>query len=65
MRVCEYAAKGNFAKAAGILRMSTPFLYTLSALCGGDCEGGCTLARLGDGVRLKTLERACAMYGGE
>ena len=62
--VCEYAAKGNFAKAAGILRMSTPFLYTLSALCGGDCEGGCTLARLGDGVRLKTLERACAMYGG-
>lgn len=62
--VCEYAAKGNFAKAAGILRMSTPFLYTLSALCGGDCVGGCTLARLGDGVRLKTLERACAMYGG-
>lgn len=62
--VCDHAAKGDFSKAAGIIRMSTPFLYTLSGNCGGECENRCTLSRLGDGVRLRALERACAMYGG-
>ena len=62
--VCDHAAKGDFSKAAEIIRMSTPFLYTLSGNCSGECENRCTLSRLGDGVRLRALERACAMYGG-
>ena len=33
--VCDHAAKGDFSKAAGIIRMSTPFLYTLSGNCSG------------------------------
>ena len=53
--VCDHAANGDFSKAAGIIRMSTPFLYTLSGNCGGECENRCTLSRLGDGVRLRAL----------
>ena len=62
--VCEHAAKGNFAKAAAVIRQSTPFLYALSAGCSRECEKNCVLAGLCGGVRLGDLERACAMYGG-
>ena len=61
--VCAHAAKGDFAKAAGVIRAVTPFLYLLSEACSGMCVEACALSRLGDGVRIKALERACAMYG--
>lgn len=61
--VCAHAAKGDFAKAAGVIRAVTPFLYLLSEACSGMCAEACVLSRLGDGVRIKALERACAMYG--
>lgn len=62
--VCAYAAKGNFSKAAGVIRTATPFLNLLSKNCSGTCTKKCTLSKLGDGIELKALERACALYGG-
>lgn len=62
--VCAHAAKGNFAKAAAVIRTVTPFLFLLSKNCGGTCIKGCKLAELQDGIVLPALERACALYGG-
>lgn len=62
--VCAYAAKGNFSKAAGVIRAATPFLHLLSKNCSGTCAEKCTLSKLGDGIALQALERACARYGG-
>ncbi|MCI8505951.1 MAG: aldehyde dehydrogenase [Lachnospiraceae bacterium] len=63
-QVCAYGAKGDFRKAAAVIRTVTPFLFLLSKHCGGACQEGCKLAELGDGIRLPALERACALYGG-
>lgn len=62
--VCGYAAKGDFKRAAAVLRSVTPFLHLLAAGCRENCESACVLSRLGDGVRMKDLEKACALYGG-
>lgn len=62
--VCVYAAKGDFVRAAGVMRAVTPFLYLLARRCGGKCGEACTLSKLGDGLALRTLELACARYGG-
>lgn len=62
--VCAHAAKGNFSKAAGVIRSATPFLHLLSKNCGGTCTAECTLSKMGDGIALQALERACALYGG-
>lgn len=62
--VCDYLAKGNFAKAAGTIRMVTPFLHLLAGNCSGECKQKCTLGKLGDPVQLPTLVKACALYGG-
>lgn len=62
--VCAHVAKGNFAKAAAVIRTVTPFLYLLARNCEGSCHKGCELAKIGDGIVLQALERACAFYGG-
>lgn len=62
--VCAHAAKGDFKKAAGVIRTVTPFLHLLSKNCGRACVSACKLSELGDGVCLPALERACALYGG-
>lgn len=62
--VCAYVEKGNFSKAAGVIRTATPFLHLLSKNCSGTCTKKCTLSKIGDGIALQALERACAMYGG-
>ncbi len=62
--VCEQAAAGRFSKAAGIIRTKTPFLNLLSKNCDGACTKNCVMSRLGDGIALQALERACALYGG-
>ncbi len=62
--VCAHAAKGDFKKAAGVIRTVTPFLHLLSKNCSRTCVLACKLSELGDGVCLPALERACALYGG-
>lgn len=62
--VCAHAAKGDFKKAAGVIRTVTPFLHLLSKNCSGMCRSACKLSELGDGICLPALERACALYGG-
>ncbi|HCT91617.1 MAG TPA: aldehyde dehydrogenase [Lachnospiraceae bacterium] len=62
--VCDCAAKGNYVKAAAVIRTVTPFLHLLAKNCGGTCVKGCKLAECGDGIALKAMERACALYGG-
>ncbi len=62
--VCSYSAKGDFKKAAGVIRTVTPFLHLLSKQCSGPCMSACKLSESGDGIVLQALERACAQYGG-
>lgn len=62
--VCAHVAKGDFKKAAGVIRMATPFLYLLSKKCSRACSTACKLSELGDGIAIGALERACALYGG-
>ena len=62
--VCDYLAKGNFSKAAGTIRMVTPFLHLLAGNCSGGCRQKCTLGKLGDPLQLPALVKACALYGG-
>lgn len=62
--VCAHAAKGDFKKAAGVIRTVTPFLHLLSQKCSGACVQACKLSELGDGIEIPALERACALYGG-
>lgn len=62
--VCAYGAKGDFKKAAGVIRAVTPFLYLLSKNCSRPCVSACRLSKLGDGIQLPVLEQACALYGG-
>lgn len=62
--VCAHVAKGDFKKAAGVIRTVTPFLHLLSKKCSGMCRSACKLSELGDGICLPALERACALYGG-
>lgn len=62
--VCSHVAKGDFKKAAGVIRTVTPFLHLLSKNCSRPCVQACRLSELGDGVCLPALEQACALYGG-
>ena len=62
--VCDHAAKGDFKKAAGVIRTATPFLHLLARNCSGTCVEACRLSEPGDGIALPALERACALYGG-
>ena len=55
---------GDFKKAAAVIRQTTPFLYLLARTCSAPCQKACTLSRLGEGVRVRDLELACALYGG-
>ncbi len=62
--VCAHVAKGDFKKAAGVIRTVTPFLHLLSKNCSRTCVAACKLSELGDGICLPALVRACALYGG-
>lgn len=62
--VCGHEARGDFKKAAAVIRQTTPFLYLLAKTCSAPCQKACTLSRLGEGVRVRDLELACALYGG-
>ncbi len=62
--VCAHAAKGDFKKAAGVIRTVTPFLHLLSKNCSRTCTLACRLSELGDGICLPALVQACARYGG-
>lgn len=62
--VCAHASRGDFVKAAAVIRTATPFLHLLAKTCGGACVKECKLAESGDGIALQALERACALYGG-
>ena len=62
--VCGHEARGDFKKAAAVIRQTTPFLYLLARTCSAPCQKACTLSRLGEGVRVRDLELACALYGG-
>lgn len=62
--VCAHAAKGDFKKAAAVIRTVTPFLHLLSKNCSRTCVSACRLSELGDGIELPALVRACALYGG-
>lgn len=62
--VCAHEARGDFKKAAAVIRQTTPFLYLLARTCSAPCQKACTLSRLGEGVRVRDLELACALYGG-
>ena len=62
--VCGHEARGDFKKAAAVIRQTTPFLYLLARTCSAPCQKACTLSRLGEGVRVRYLELACALYGG-
>lgn len=61
---CGHEARGDFKKAAAVIRQTTPFLYLLARTCSAPCQKACTLSRLGEGVRVRDLELACALYGG-
>ena len=63
--VCAYGAKGDFVKAAGVIRRVTPFLHLLAKSCPGVCQKACALSRIGEGIQVRTLEKACALYGGK
>lgn len=63
-RACALVAEGEFSKAAGVLRKTTPFLHLLARCCDAPCQKACTLAKLGDGIAMPALEKACALYGG-
>lgn len=63
-QVCAYSAKGDFKKAAGVIRTVTPFLHLLSGRCSSPCVRACKLSEFGDGIVLPALEKACALYGG-
>ncbi|MBS6398006.1 MAG: 4Fe-4S dicluster domain-containing protein [Clostridiales bacterium] len=62
--VCGHAAKGNFQKAAAVIRTAAPFLHVLAENCQGECTGKCVLSGLGTGIQIRALEKACALYGG-
>lgn len=62
--VCGHEARGDFKKAAAVIRQTTPFLYLLARTCSAPCQKACPLSRLGEGVRVRDLELACALYGG-
>ena len=62
--ICAYGAKGDFGKAAGVIRGVTPFLHLLAKACPGMCQEACALSRVGEGIQMKALEKACALYGG-
>lgn len=62
--VCGHEARGDLKKAAAVIRQTTPFLYLLARTCSAPCQKACTLSRLGEGVRVRDLELACALYGG-
>lgn len=62
--VCGHEAREDFKKAAAVIRQTTPFLYLLARTCSAPCQKACTLSRLGEGVRVRDLELACALYGG-
>ena len=62
--VCAHVAKGDFKKAAAVIRTVTPFLHLLSKNCSRTCVSACRLSELGDGIELPALVRACALYGG-
>lgn len=63
-QACALAAQGNFSRAAGILRKTTPFLHLLARCCNAPCEKSCVMENLGDGVSMQVIEKACALYGG-
>lgn len=63
-QACALAAQGNFSRAAGILRKTTPFLHLLARCCNAPCEKSCVMEKLGDGVSMQAIEKACALYGG-
>ena len=54
---------GNFKKALQIYEKATPFPYLLSAGCEAPCEGKCKLCSLGDGIAIRDIEKAVALYG--
>ena len=62
--VCGHEARGDFKKAGAVIGQTTPFLYLLARTCSAPCQKACTLSRLGEGVRVRDLELACALYGG-
>ena len=62
--VCGHEARGDFKKAAAGIRQATPFLFLLARAGSVPCQKACTLSRLGEGVRVRDLELACALYGG-
>lgn len=62
--VCAFVAKGNFSKGANLIRQTTPFLHLLSGNCHGECQKKCILAECGDGISVRSIEKACALYGG-
>ena len=51
---CGHEARGDFKKAAAVIRQTTPFLYLLARTCSAPCQKACTLSRLGE------LRRFCA-----
>ena len=50
--------RGSFAEV-------TPFLHLLAKSCPGMCREACALSRVGEGIQMKALEKACALYGGK
>ena len=63
-KICGYAAKGDFTRAAAAVRAVTPFLHLLAGSCDESCAKGCILAKEGDGISMRAIEKACAQYGG-
>ena len=57
------AADGNFNKAMQLYEKIAPFPLILAAGCEAPCESKCRLCEVGDGVAIRSIERAAARFG--
>ena len=64
--VCGHEARGDFKKAAAVIRQTTPFLYLLARTCSAPCQKACTpvpagrgSAGTGSGTCLRSVRRPC------
>ena len=57
------AAQGDFIKALQLYEKITPFPHILSAGCEAPCMSQCKLCSLGDGIRIREIERSAVKLG--
>ncbi len=61
--ICNALAEGSFDKARAVYEKAVPFPELLTKICEAPCQEACVCAREGNGVFLRKLEEAAAVYG--